>query len=62
MEEENFVLYPGRLARRKGTAKRLMALAPGPNELILDAREWPSGTLELSVLTKKDLMKLDFER
>jgi hypothetical protein len=62
MEEENFVLYqvglPGGRVLRSGS----WLLAPGPNELILDAREWPSGTLELSVLTKKDLMKLDFER
>lgn len=62
MKQENFVLYqvglPDGWVLRSGS----WLLAPGPNELILDARDWPSGTLELSVLTKKDLMKLDFER
>ena len=37
-------------------------LAPGQNELLLDATGWPAGKLELSVLTRRDLMKLDFER
>jgi len=62
MEQENFVLYQVGLPDGKVLRSGSWLLAPGPNELILDAREWPSGTLELSVLTKKDLMKLDFER
>jgi hypothetical protein len=62
MEEENFVLFQVGLPNGRVLRSGSWLLAPGPNELILDAREWPSGTLELSVLTKKDLMKLDFER
>ena len=62
MEEENFVLYQVGLPNGRVLRSGSWLLAPGPNELILDAKEWPLGTLELSVLTKKDLMKLDFER
>ncbi|MBL6646023.1 MAG: hypothetical protein ISP55_06195 [Flavobacteriales bacterium] len=62
MKEENFVLYQVGLPDGRVLRSGSWLLAPGPNELILDARDWPSGTLELSVLTKKDLMKLDFER
>lgn len=62
MEQESFVLYqvgtPDGRVLRSGS----WLLAPGKNELVLDAKEWPSGTLELSVLTKQDLMKLDFTR
>jgi len=62
MKQENFVLYQVGLPDGRVLRSGSWLLAPGPNELILDARDWPSGTLELSVLTKKDLMKLDFER
>lgn len=62
MEQENFVLYQVGLPDGRVLRSGSWLLAPGPNELILDAKEWPLGTLELSVLTKKDLMKLDFER
>ena len=62
MDKEDFVLY--QVATPEGRVLRSGSwlLAPGANELSLDAKQWPSGTLELSVLTRKDLMKLDFER
>ena len=62
MEEENFVLYQVGTPEGKVLKSGSWLLAPGNNELVLDARDWPTGTLELSVLTKKDLMKLDFTR
>lgn len=62
MDEENFVLFQVGMPDGRVLRSGSWLLAPGPNELVLDARTWPSGTLELSVLTKKDLMKLDFER
>ena len=62
MEKEDFVLY--QVATEEGRVLRSGSwlLAPGANELILDAHNWPFGTLELSVLTRKDLMKIPFER
>ena len=62
MEEENFVLYQIGTPDGRVLLSGSWLLAPGANELVLDAMDWPSGTLELSVLTKKDLMKLDFTR
>jgi hypothetical protein len=62
MENENFVLFQVGTPDGKVLRSGSWLLAPGPNELVLDARDWPSGTLELSVLTKQDLMKLDFIR
>lgn len=62
MEVENFVLYQVGTPEGKVLRSGSWLLAPGPNELVLDAHDWPSGTLELSVLTKQDLMKLDFTR
>ncbi len=62
MENENFVLYQVGTPDGKVLRSGSWLLAPGANELVLDARDWPSGTLELSVLTKQDLMKLDFTR
>jgi len=61
-EQENFVLYQVGTPDGKVLRSGSWLLAPGPNELVLDAKGWPTGTLELSVLTKKDLMKLDFTR
>ncbi len=62
MEKEDFVLYQVATPDGKVLRSGSWLLAPGPNELALDAKKWPSGTLELSVLTRKDLMKLDFRR
>ena len=62
METESFVLYQVGTPEGKVLKSGSWLLAPGNNELVLDARDWPTGTLELSVLTKKDLMKLDFTR
>ena len=62
MDKEDFVLYQVATPDGKVLRSGSLALAPGANELSLDAKQWPSGTLELSVLTRKDLMKLDFER
>lgn len=62
MEAESFVLYQVGTPEGKVLKSGSWLLAPGNNELVLDARDWPTGTLELSVLTKKDLMKLDFTR
>lgn len=62
MDTEDFVLY--QVATPDGSVLRSGSwlLAPGQNELVLDATTWPFGKLELSVLTRSDLMKLDFER
>ena len=62
MDTEDFVLYQVATPEGKVLRSGSWLLAPGPNELVLDAKQWPAGTLELSVLTRKDLMKLDFER
>jgi hypothetical protein len=62
MEKEDFVLYQVATPDGKVLRSGSWLLAPGPNELAIDAKKWPSGTLELSVLTRKDLMKLDFRR
>ena len=62
MEKEDFVLYQVATEGGKVLRSGSWLLAPGSNELVLDAREWPFGTLELSVLTRKDLMKIPFER
>jgi len=62
MDKEDFVLYQVATPEGKVLHSGSWLLAPGHNELVLDARQWPSGTLELSVLTRMDLMKLDFER
>ena len=62
METEDFVLYQVATPEGKVLRSGSWLLAPGPNELVLDAKQWPAGTLELSVLTRKDLMKLDFRR
>ena len=62
MDTEDFVLYQVATPEGKVLRSGSWLLAPGPNELVLDAKLWPAGTLELSVLTRKDLMKLDFER
>lgn len=62
MEKEDFVLYQVATEDGKVLRSGSWLLAPGSNELVLDAREWPFGTLELSVLTRKDLMKIPFER
>ena len=62
MDREDFVLY--QVSTPDGTILRSGSwlLAPGPNALTLDAQQWPSGELELSVLTRKDLLKLEFQR
>ena len=62
MDREDFVLY--QVATPDGSVLRSGSwlLAPGQNELVLDATTWPFGKLELSVLTRSDLMRLDFER
>ena len=62
MDTEDFVLYQVATPEGKVLRSGSWLLAPGPNELVLDAKQWPAGTLELSVLTRKDLMKLDFKR
>ena len=62
MEKEDFVLYQVATPEGKVLRSGSWLLAPGPNELAIDAKKWPAGTLELSVLTRKDLMKLDFRR
>ena len=62
MEKEDFVLYQVATPEGKVLRSGSWLLAPGPNELAIDAKKWPTGTLELSVLTRKDLMKLDFRR
>lgn len=62
MDKEDFVLYQVATPEGKVLRSGSWLLAPGQNELVLDARTWPSGKLELSVLTRRDLMKLDFER
>ena len=62
MDMEDFVLYQVATPEGKVLRSGSWLLAPGPNELVLDAKQWPAGTLQLSVLTRKDLMKLDFRR
>jgi hypothetical protein len=62
MEKEDFVLYQVATVEGKVLRSGSWLLAPGSNELVLDASKWPFGTLELSVLTRKDLMKIPFER
>ena len=62
MDTEDFVLYQVATPEGKVLRSGSWLLAPGPNELVLDATQWPAGTLQLSVLTRKDLMKLDFRR
>ena len=62
MDTEDFVLYQVATPEGKVLRSGSWLLAPGPNELVLDAKQWPAGTLQLSVLTRKDLMKLDFRR
>ena len=62
MDKEDFVLYQVATPDGKVLRSGSWLLAPGANELSLDAKQWPYGILELSVLTRKDLMKLDFER
>ena len=62
MDKEDFVLYQVATPEGKVLRSGSWLLAPGANALSLDAKQWPSGTLELSVLTRKDLMKLAFER
>ena len=62
MEKEDFVLYQVSTEEGRVLRSGSWLLAPGTNELVLDARQWPFGSLELSVLTRKDLMKIPFER
>ena len=62
MDKEDFVLYQVATPEGKVLRSGSWLLAPGKNELVLDARQWPLGKLELSVLTRSDLMKLDFVR
>lgn len=62
MDTEDFVLYQVATPEGKVLRSGSWLLAPGQNELLLDATGWPAGKLELSVLTRRDLMKLDFER
>ena len=62
MDTEDFVLYQVATPEGKVLRSGSWLLAPGPNELVIDAKQWPAGTLQLSVLTRKDLMKLDFRR
>jgi len=62
MDKDDFVLY--HVATPKGKVQRSehWFSAPGQNEFVLDACTWPGGKLELSMLTRRDLMKLEFER
>ena len=62
MDKEDFVLYQVATVEGKVLRSGSWLLAPGSNELVLDASKWPFGTLELSVLTRKDLMKIPFDR
>jgi hypothetical protein len=62
MEKEDFVLYQVSTEEGRVLRSGSWLLAPGTKELVLDARQWPFGSLELSVLTRKDLMKIPFER